>query len=277
VKSPILYEILIAVQGLTPCLWIENLRQEENCLLRKISSFVRLSEPENVFLDQLQATRLRIERGREIAHEGQAGQVAYILQAGWACSFKLLPSGGRQIITFPVPGDCIGLRSILLRTSDHSFSALTDVIVTRIDAPTLRRIFVDYPELGMAILWTISREEAMLVEHLVSIGRRSAIERTAYFLLELFDRLNIVGLTRGNEFECPLNQYLLADALGLSTIHVNRVLRQLRTQNLATVRNRHVVIHDPVALRELAGYTRFDGDPPVLIGRDRAGVPQEQA
>ncbi len=230
-------------------------------MLRKISSCVQLTEPETDFLTELQTTRMRIERGKEIAHEGQARQDAYILQAGWACSFKLLPDGGRQIITFPVPGDCIGLRSILLRTSDHSFSALTDIIVTRIEIQTLRKMFSGFPYLGTALLWTISREEAMLVEHLVSIGRRSAIERTAHFILELFDRLTLVGLTRGGEFECPINQYLLGDALDLSTIHVNRILRQLRTRNLVTVRNRRVIIHDPAALRELASYTSVDGDP----------------
>ncbi len=237
------------------------MRPEENCLQRKIGAFVRLSEPERLFLDKLQTSRLRVERGQEIVHEGQAGQVAYILQAGWACSFKLLPDGGRQIIAFPVPGDLIGLRSILLRTSDHSFSALTDVIVTRIEAAELRKMFAEFPYLGTAILWLTSRDEAMLVEHLVSIGRRSALARTAHFLLELYDRLRLVGLTKGNEYECPLNQYQIGDTLGLSTIHVNRMLRQLRTRKLATFRNRQVVLHDIDALQALASYTIVDGEP----------------
>lgn len=212
---------------------------------------------------------MRIERGTEIVHEGQAGPVAYILQAGWACSFKLLPDGGRQIITFPVPGDCIGMRSVLLRTSDHSFSAVTDVIVTRVETANLRTMFADYPYLGTALLWTTSRDEAMLVEHLVSIGRRTALARTAYFLLELFDRLRLVGLTRGNEFDCPINQYQIGDTLGLSTIHVNRMLRQLRTKKLATLRNRKVILHDIEALQDLASYTIIDGDP-LLTETERA-------
>jgi CRP-like cAMP-binding protein len=223
------------------------------------------------FLADLQSSPFTLARGEELAHEGQRRQAAYILQSGWACSFKLLPDGGRQIITFPVPGDCVGLRGTLLRTSDHSFSALTDAVMTRIEAPRLEQMFAEFPYLGAATLWATSRDEAMIVEHLVSIGRRSAIERTAHFFLELFDRLNLVGLTSEDEFDCPLNQYALADALGLSTIHVNRVLRQLREQKLMTFRGHRVAIQDPAALKALAGYESPE-DSPVVI-RNRGNLP----
>ena len=94
----------------------------------------------------------------------------------------------------------------------------------------------------------------MVVEHLVSIGRRSAIERTAHFFLELNERLRLVGLATDQEFACPLNQYDLADALGLSAIHVNRVLRQLRESNLMTLKDRKVVIQNMGKLKVLAGF-----------------------
>jgi CRP-like cAMP-binding protein len=221
------------------------------------------------FLANLQSAPFTLARGKELVHEGELRQSAYILQAGWACSFKLLRDGGRQIITFPVPGDCIGLRSTLLRTSDHSFSALTDTVMTRIAAPRLEQMFTDFPYLGAAVLWATSRDEAMIVEHLVSIGRRSAIERTAHFFLELFDRLKLVGLTSQDEFECPLNQYALSDALGLSTIHVNRVLRQLREQKLMTFKEHRVALHDPAALKALAGYESAEESPMVIRERVR--------
>ena len=92
----------------------------------------------------------------------------------------------------------------------------------------------------------------MVVEHLVGIGRRSALARTAHFLVELGLRLQLVGLGSETGFACPLNQYLLADALGLTAIHVNRVLRQLREQGLVTFRDGRVVFHDLARLRELA-------------------------
>src|SRR6185369_9387132 len=98
--------------------------------------------------------------------------------------------------------------------------------------PRMIRVFSEFPRLGAALLWAVSRDEAVMVEHLVGIGRRSAIERMAHFFLELGQRLQLVGMATDTKFECPLNQYLLADALGLTAIHVNRVLRQLREQGV---------------------------------------------
>lgn len=226
----------------------------DSALVRKLGSFLRLSSPELQCLSRLQSAPRSVPRQTELVHEGQTGHRAFILQEGWACSYKLLPGGGRQIITFLLPGDFMGLRSVLLRTADHSFATYTRAVVSEVPAGTMMQIFHDLPKLGAAILWAASRDEAIAVEHLVNIGRRSAIERMAHFFLELGDRLQLVGLASPAGFECPLNQQVLADALGLSAIHVNRVLRQLREQGLITLRARQVVIHDPAALRRLAGY-----------------------
>ncbi len=167
--------------------------------------------------------------------------------------------GGRQFIGFPIPGDCVGLRSVLLWTSDHSFSAVTDVVVCPVAAPRMLQIFNEFPRLGSAFLWSASRDEAMLVEHLVNIGRRNALERTAHLFMELAERLMLVGLATETEFKCPLSRYVLADALGLSAIHVNRVLRELRELKLLTVKTGKVIIHDLPALRKLAGYQSVNG------------------
>jgi len=94
----------------------------------------------------------------------------------------------------------------------------------------------------------------MIVEHLVGIGRRSAIERMAHFFIELGQRRQLVGMASETKFECPLNRYLMADALGLNAIHVNRVLRQLREQQLITLKADHVVIEDVKGLMKLAGF-----------------------
>lgn len=237
---------------------------DDTLLARKLKTFARLSERDLACLAELQSEPIRVTRGKELTQEGQTGHVVYILQRGWACSFKLLPDGSRQIITFPVPGDCVGLRSALLRTSDHSFSALTDAVVSRVEAARVIEVFNKFPQLGAAILWATSRDEAMVVEHLVSVGRRRAIERTAHFFLELRDRLRLVGLAKDGRYACPLNQYVLADALGLSAIHVNRVLRQLRERELLTFHAHTVTIHDATKLKALAGYEHPD-DIPVVI------------
>jgi CRP-like cAMP-binding protein len=146
------------------------------------------------------------------------------------------------------------LRSLFLRDADHSFAAVTDLVLSEVSRQQMIDTFRRLPPLGAAILWATARDEAMMVEHLVNIGRRSGMVRTAHLLLELRQRLQLVGLATEGGFDCPLNQYLLADALGLTAIHLNRVLRQLREQHLVTFRGGRVVFHDPARLRELAGF-----------------------
>jgi CRP-like cAMP-binding protein len=226
----------------------------ESALVRKLGTFIQLTPAELALLTEIQANRRRIARHTELVHEGQSGHRAFVLQEGWASCFKLLPDGGRQIITFSLPGDCMGLRSVLLRTSDHSFAAITEAVVSDIPSERIISLFHDHPRLGAAILWAASRDEAMTVEHLVNIGRRSAIDGMAHLILELWERLRLVGMGTPTGFDCPLNQEALADALGLSVIHVNRVLRHLRERGLMTFVAHQVVIQDPAGLRALAQY-----------------------
>ena len=230
-----------------------------SALTRKLNAFLALSADELCLVAELESRSFAVARGQEITEEGQTGHKAYVLQQGWAQTYKEMPDGARQIIGFPIPGDCVGLRSVLLWTADHSFSALTDAVVSAVPAQRMLQLFNDFPRLGSAFLWAASRDEAMVVEHLVNIGRRSALEHTAHFFLELAERLMLVGLATETEFKCPLSQYVIADALGLSAIHVNRVLRELRELDLLTVKTGAVIIHDLVGLRKLAGYRSVNG------------------
>ncbi|MCZ0814132.1 Crp/Fnr family transcriptional regulator, partial [Roseovarius sp. EGI FJ00037] len=160
-----------------------------------------------------------------------------------------------QIVDFQIPGDFLGLRSVLLRTSDHSFETIVDSQAAEVMSVDLLQAFDQTPRLATAILWAASRDEAMVVEHLVNIGRRDAEARMAHFLLELGSRLALVGMGGEEGYDCPLTQYHLADALGLSAVHVNRVLRQLRENGLITVRDGRVTFHDH---DRLAGIAEFD-------------------
>jgi CRP-like cAMP-binding protein len=224
-------------------------------LARKLSAFVALSEAELAPLARLHQRRRTFVAGRDIVHQGQSGQPAYILSTGWVCSYKIQPDGTRQIVDFQVPGDFLGLRSVLLRTSDHSFEPIVDIEAAEVLAGDLLEAFAQTPRLAAAILWAASRDEAMVVEHLVGIGRRDADARMAHFLLELGSRLALVGMGDWNGYDCPLTQYHLADALGLSAVHVNRVLRHLREAGLVTFRDGHVTFHD---LDRLVDFAEFD-------------------
>ncbi|MGY6633166.1 MAG: Crp/Fnr family transcriptional regulator, partial [Alkalilacustris sp.] len=176
------------------------------------------------------------------------------------------PDGERQIVDFQIPGDFLGLRSILFRTADHSVEAVTRIEATEVLATDIMEAFAAAPRLATAVLWAASRDEAMVVEHLVNLGRRSAEERMAHFLLEMGTRLALVGVGDRTGFDCPLTQYHLADALGLSAVHVNRVLRHLREEGLVTLRNGRVAFNDFERLKTVAAFDTayLDQDGPLL-------------
>jgi CRP-like cAMP-binding protein len=235
-------------------------------LARKLGAFVALSEEDLDMLDRLHKRRRSFVAGVDLVHQGQVGQSAYILAKGWVCSYKLLPNGNRQIVDFQIPGDFLGLRSVLFRTADHNIEPVTMVEASEVIITDLLDAFARTPRLATAVLWAASRDEAMVVEHLVGIGRRNALERMAHYLLEFGARLKLVGLGTNEGYSCPLSQYMLADALGLSAVHVNRVLRQLREMSLLTFHRGRVTIHDFDGLVALADFdkTYLDHDGPLL-------------
>jgi CRP-like cAMP-binding protein len=239
---------------------------QHSAFAKKLGAFVALSDQELSALDRLYARRKKFSAGRDMVHQGQTNQSAYILASGWVCSYKLLSGGTRQIVDFQIPGDFLGLRSVLFRTADHNIEPVTRVEASEVLVSDLLETFTNTPRLATAVLWAASRDEAMVVEHLVGIGRRDAKERTAHFLLELGARLKLVGLGTALGYSCPLSQYLLADAMGLSAVHVNRVLRELREEGLVTFQQGKVTIHDLDGLVKLADFDKsyLDHEGPLL-------------
>ncbi len=223
-------------------------------LTQKLSAFVALAEAELAVLEQLHQRRRTFEAGRDLVHQGQSEQAAYILAAGWVVSYKIQPDGSRQIVDFQIPGDFLGLRSVLLHTSDHGIEPIVEIEAAEVLVSDLLQAFAETPRLATAILWAVSRDEAMVVEHLVGLGRRYADARMAHFLLELGVRLSLVGMGSKKGYACPLTQYHLADALGLSAIHVNRVLRKLREDELVTFRDGFVTFNNYEGLVKLADF-----------------------
>ncbi len=239
---------------------------QESPFARKLGAYVALSDAEFALLAKLHKRRRVFPAGQDMIYQGQVERPAYILAKGWVCSYKILPGGTRQVVDFQIPGDFLGLRSMLFRTADHNVEPVTRVEASEVLASDLFDAFSRNPRLATAVLWAASRDEAMVVEHLVDLGRRDALQRTAHFLLELGARLMLVGLGTRAGYACPLSQYLLADALGLSAVHVNRVLRQLREDGLLTFRDGKVIFDNFDGLVELAEFdlSYLDQSGPLL-------------
>jgi CRP-like cAMP-binding protein len=234
----------------------------ENAFSRKLSAYVKLSDTDLTVLSNLYRRRRFFLAGHELIHQGQTDKTAYLMFSGWAVSYKVLALGSRQIVDFHIPGDFLGLRSMMSGATDHNVEAITSVQVSLLGRQELDPWAVEAPKLAAGVHWASARDEAVVVERLVDLGRRSATERVAHLLLELAARLRLVGFADNAGFACPLSQYLLADALGLSAVHVNRVLRQLREAKLVTFQNGSVVFDNYEGTVELAGFdqTYLDQD-----------------
>ena len=225
-------------------------------LTRKLAQYVPLSADEIVVLRDLQlATRL-VGRNREIISEGRKYDALLVLIEGVSIRYRVLHDGRRQILNITLPGDFIGFPGCFFENALYSIAALTDCVVSSIPFAQLLGFFETYPRLAAAIFWSFSREAAMYAEHLIDVGRRSALERVAHFLLELATRLQVIGLADECSYQMPLTQELIGDALGLSVPHVNRTLRQLREENLVAIDGQRVVIKDVEALSRLADFEK---------------------
>ncbi|HVO16609.1 MAG TPA: Crp/Fnr family transcriptional regulator [Alphaproteobacteria bacterium] len=224
-------------------------------VVRKLGTLVNLTNEEITCLESLQTESRSFDRHATLYGEGDRIELTYMVVDGWAMRYKSLSDGRRQILNFILPGDFIGIYGSLIDTADHSVDALTRM-QTHVFAPQrILEVFGKCPRLGAAIAWTAGREEAILAEQVVRIGRRSAFERTAHLFLELLRRLQLVGLAGQRSFEMPLSQDILADSLGLSLVHVNRTLRRLRQSGLVKLVDKRLIIEDVDRLERLAEFS----------------------
>lgn len=223
-------------------------------LFRSLSAVISLTALEAAAIESMQSRPSDFFAKRELVHEQQAEPAAYVLHKGWAVSYKLLPDGGRQIVDFHVPGEMLGLGPLMLGIADHTVETVTAVTASAVSRSALSAAVDRAPRIANALLWIMARSEAAVAEHLADVGRRNAYERTGHLLLELRERLMNAGIGRASEFPCPLSQTLLADALGLTPIYLNRVLKALRDDRLLSFRNGVVAFEDVPRLMELTGF-----------------------
>jgi CRP-like cAMP-binding protein len=225
-------------------------------LTRKLSRLVTLAPDEIAILDDMQSATRVIRRNREIMTEGRKYDALLILIDGVSIRCRILHDGRRQILNIALPGDFIGFPSAFSERALYSITALSDCVVAPVPFVRLLSLFNSQPKLAAAIFWSFACEAAMYAEHLIDVGRRSALERVAHFLLELLTRLQVIGLADERSFRMPLTQELIGDALGLSVPHVNRTLRQLRDDELVSIEEHIVIIKDVEALSALADFER---------------------
>ncbi|HEX8571847.1 MAG TPA: Crp/Fnr family transcriptional regulator [Allosphingosinicella sp.] len=190
---------------------------------------------------------------RNVIREGERPDHVHLMVEGWAARYKLLPDGSRQITAFLIPGDFCDLHVTILGQMDHSIATLTRSRVAYIPRATMDEV-TDRPRLARAFWWATLVDEAVLRAWIVNIGRRDAFEAIGHLMCELYVRMKNVGLADGHCFELPLTQEELADALGLTPVHVNRVLQRMRSDELISLKAGLLTIHDYRRLEKASGF-----------------------
>ena len=214
-----------------------------------------LSPESNGVSDYLSGARtIRVAKNQDVVIAGNPYERFYANHDGWLFHYKILHKGGRQIVDFVLPGDIFALQSCLFKSSLYSIATVTPAVLSVIMFDKIDEVFERDPKLSKLIFWSAACESARLAEHLTDAARRSAYERVSHLLLELFIRLKAVGLTDGMAFHMPLTQELIGDALGLTTIHVNRTLRLLRENHLIDIDGKRVTILNFEALSLLSDF-----------------------
>jgi CRP-like cAMP-binding protein len=225
-------------------------------LTTKLARLVLLSPDERAALAPLQAATRPVPRNREIITAGHKYDGVFVLIEGAAIRYRVLHDGRRQVLNIALPGDFIGFPASFFETALYSITALTDSVVSWVSFASLFGLFREQPRLAATLFCSFSCETAMYLEHLIDVGRRSARERVAHFLLELLTRLQVIGQADERSYRMPLTQELIGDALGLSVPHVNRTLRQLREEGLVSLDAQRVVIRDIEALAAIADFEK---------------------
>jgi CRP-like cAMP-binding protein len=231
----------------------------------KMEQFTSFTEEERRKLDELVLARQRpFQPGEDILSEGDHSPDCHVVLSGLASRYKILPNGERQIMAFLVPGDLCDAEIFILREMDHSVSAISLTNVALISGDEMKELLGNQSRIAQALWWGTLTDLAVLRERVVDHGRRDAYERIAHLLYELLVRYRMVGATNHETLEFPVTQTDLADATGLTPVHVNRVLGRLREEQLIHLHAKMLTVLDPERLATVAGFN------PNYLHLDRA-------
>ena len=230
------------------------------CSVRKLALFQGVKPKNLEWTQSVREEQFLIKSKRRLLEEGEPPRYAYTLFSGWVALYQTSPDGDRMIYQFALPGDFVGFQHNPGEAIDYSAQALTDITVCAFPVIELDRVLKELPELSLRMTDMHAQSMKLCRQHMMGIGRKSAKQRLAFLFLELFHRVKAVGDmlpgTEENSIAFPLSQEDLADAMGLTSVHISRTLRELTDEGLVHVKHRRLTIHNEPALAELAQFKR---------------------
>jgi CRP-like cAMP-binding protein len=225
-----------------------------NAFVAKLNAFSPLSDRDQQALECLCAHPRDVAADQELVREGDLRDSIYVILEGFACRYKVVPKGERSIVGYLLPGDMCDWHRFVVEKMDHSIATLSPCRVAEIPRAAMLEITEKHPAITRALWWSTLVDEGTLREWIVNVTRRSAEEAVAHLFCEMLLRLEVVGLRIEDGFEFPVTQTELADTVGLSTVHANRVLQKLRKEKLIRLTKSSLQILNIKGLMELAGF-----------------------
>lgn len=243
-----------------------------NPLTLKLEQGAALEASDRARLESVVAVTRRVLPREDLIREGEVPENVRLVLDGFACRYKVLPDGRRSIVAFLLPGDFCDLHVAILGSMDHAICALTPCTIVEIPRSTIDDLTQNYPRITRALWWATLVDEGILREWLVSMGQRPSDKQLAHLLCELLLRMQVVGRATENSYFLPLTQEELGDTLGISTVHVNRVLQQMREDGLIKLQGRTLTIPDVEKFKQFAEF-----NPNYLHIRDTKDIPVSDA
>jgi CRP-like cAMP-binding protein len=225
-----------------------------NRYIEKLRRFASLDESDIAELTRATAKARSVGARQDLIREGDRPGPVFVILEGWAFRYKILPSGTRQVLAYLMPGDSCDLHIGLLAEMDHSIQTVTKSRVATIDRATMDGILDRSRGVAKAMYIGQMVDEGTMRAWITSMGRRASVERVAHLMSELYLRARNIGLTDETHLELPLSQTLLADSLGMTAVHLNRVLKKLRVAEAMTLQRGSLTITDPLKLAQIAGF-----------------------
>lgn len=229
-------------------------RDQRNPFVRKLEGFAPLSVADRAMLERISANPRTVAPQTDLVREGDKPDGVFLILDGIACRQKMRATGVRQILAYLLPGDACDIDVAMLETMDHTLTTLSACKVVRIAPETVAALMRHHPQIARALRITTLVDEATLREWLVNVGCRSALERVAHLFCELLVRLRAVGFGTEDSYDLPITQTDLADTTGLSSVHMNRTLQELRRQGLIELRSGRLKIVNLPHLKALAEF-----------------------
>lgn len=225
-----------------------------NRFVDKVHGFSALSVDEMAVLAAATSDPRKVTPKTDIIREGDRPGPVFVILDGWACRYKILPNGARQVLGYLMPGDSCDLHVGLLAEMDHSIQVITPALVATIDRLDMDAILDAHRGIARALYIAQLIDEGIMRAWITSIGRRSSVERVAHLMCELYLRARNIGLIAGTDLMLPLSQTLLADSLGMTSVHLNRVLKLLRESGSMSISRGVLHIRNPEKLIQIAGF-----------------------